>query len=374
MKRCIRWLNARAGWLFVAGVAAAAVWNWRAQQQDQKRLQRLQHTSVPTLADPGPQVSVLLPAWRERDHIGPAIEAFLALSYSNKEIIVCAGGDDGTLGIARRYAGPQVHVLEQRPGEGKQSALRRSLTEAAGELIFLTDADCRLTDDVFHRTLAPLLDGEAAATGVSRPLPEQLDTPLIQHQWAIDAYVDARRPERVAGLLGRNCAVTREALRRTGDFEAHVPTGTDYVLAKQLLRAGVRLCYVRESAIPTRYPETPASYRKRQSRWVRNLILHGPEFDAQDETAQALRTGSAGVLMLVLPFLALWAGPALLAFWAILLVHAVIAKWRYAAFANAYLGQDFRAPPVWMTPILVINDFAAWARPLLDLAIRREQW
>ena len=102
MKRLIHCLDPYAGWIFVAGVAAVALWHRRARQQDQERVQRLQHTPVPILPDPGPKVSVLLPAWRERDYIASAIEAFLALSYSNKEIIVCAGGGDGTLDIARR--------------------------------------------------------------------------------------------------------------------------------------------------------------------------------------------------------------------------------------------------------------------------------
>ena len=113
-----------------------------------------------------PLVSVLVAAWNEAAHINRHIESFLALRYPNKELVLCAGGNDGTLDLAYACAGPQVELLPQAPGEGKQRALARSFHQARGEVIFLTDADCELADEPFERTLWPVIGyGEQVATG-----------------------------------------------------------------------------------------------------------------------------------------------------------------------------------------------------------------
>ena len=82
-----------------------------------------------------PKVSVLVAAWNEADNIDQLVESFNALSYPNRELVLCAGGADDTYGRAGRWSGPRVKVDEQRPGEGKQAALRRTLPKADGEIV-----------------------------------------------------------------------------------------------------------------------------------------------------------------------------------------------------------------------------------------------
>ena len=127
-----------------------------------------------------PPVSILVAAWNEAARIDGHIESFRALRYPRKELVLCAGGDDGTYERACRHAGPAVIVLRQEPGEGKQRALARAFAETRGEIIFLTDADCLLTDEAFERTLRPVAIGEEqAATGGLRPLDGQLGDSFV---------------------------------------------------------------------------------------------------------------------------------------------------------------------------------------------------
>ncbi len=209
---------------------------------------------------------MLVAAWKEGQGIAEHIASFLRLSYPNRELILCAGGDDGTYAAAREFTGEQVIVLQQR-GEGKQPALQRCLGCASGKVIYLTDADCLLDDDSFSKTLAPvLLEAEQVATDTSRPFRQQLGNPFVAHQWCTNLFVDARRPEFTSGIWGRNCGLTREALQQIGEFGAQVHTGTDYHMAKLLLQHRYRIRYVRHSAVETRYPEPFRSYWRRQSR------------------------------------------------------------------------------------------------------------
>jgi len=210
------------------------------------------------------KVSVLVAAWNEADAIDRCIKSITSLSYHHKELVVCAGGDDGTYDSARQHENGSVRVLKQAPREGKQRALRRCLTASTGEIIFLTDADCVLTDEVFEATLEPILDGrEVAATGSYEPLAEQRDLPLVTYQWAIQLYGRIHADAYSAGLLGANCAVRRADLERSGRFAAEAPPGPDSALARPcVITPSHRIQASRPTAIPSSgnvRPRTPMS-------------------------------------------------------------------------------------------------------------------
>jgi len=369
-------LNTQSAWVFQLGLAAVLMWNaWKARQ-DRALALRLQGERPEAVElKETLKVSVLVAAWNEAGIIREHIESFLRLRYPNRELILCAGGDDGTYQTARQYAGEQVVVLEQQPGEGKQRALQRCWNNASGQVIFLSDADCLLDDDSFTQILAPLVnEGEDVATGTSRPLQWQLNNPFVVYQWCTDLHVNARRSKFIRGILGRNCALKRQALERIGGFASDVYTGTDYHTAKLLLKHGYRIRYVRDSAVQTRYPATFRSYWRRQSRWVRNLMVYGPVFGAYDELARALRTSLVGWAMLLLPWASIAAGPTILAIWGVLLGQAFLAKLRYARFARLYQGIEISAKQYLLTPVYVFVDFVAWSLPLVDLFARRRKW
>lgn len=227
------------------------------------------------------RVSVLVAAWNERGSIDEHIRSFLALAHDEKELVLCAGGEDGTHGIAQRWAGPRVKVLEQQPGEGKQAALRRCLAEATGEVILLSDADCVFTDDAWNRLLEPLARGTAqVVTGTSEPRVDQRDKPLVRYQWYGDVYWAHIMPKTVDGVLGRNCALLRSVLDDIGGFDTPAATGTDYVLSRLLEDAGYTIVTAPGSRIATEYPESPGAYLRMWRRWNKNLVLQGFRFGA----------------------------------------------------------------------------------------------
>lgn len=370
--------NRYAARLFPLGLLAVAAYNWRQWQRDKARLSELgQPEPAPDWRDwpELPMVSVLVAAWNEAEMIELHIEAFLELSYPNKELILCAGGDDETYEIARLQTRERVAVLEQRAGEGKQGALQRCLSHATGDILFLTDADCLLDDDSFLRTLAPLVvEQEAVATGQSRPLSQQMNSPLIVHQWSTDLYAGSRHGRYVSGILGRNCALRRSVLDRIHGFQASVRTGTDYHMAKLLLQHGYRIRYISDSEPQTRYPDSVRSYWQRQSRWVRNLIIHGPAFGAYDEVRQAFRTSLVGLAMLTLPGLAHLLGPTAFVVWALMFSQSLAAKFRHADFARQHRGLKITIEQILFAPLHVLLDCVAWSRPLVDLIWHRTQW
>jgi cellulose synthase/poly-beta-1,6-N-acetylglucosamine synthase-like glycosyltransferase len=324
-----------------------------------------------------PLVSVLVAAWNESHHIDTHILSFLGLSYPEIELILCAGGSDDTLIRARNYAGTKVTVLEQQPGEGKQRALARCLDHASGEIIYLTDADCVFDNEALVRILSPLaLDGEHVTTGTSRPLDNQLDKLLPFHLWSADVASSARWGPYVEGLLGRNTVVTHHAISAIGGLDFVALTGTDYQLARRLLRSGFMIHYVGASVVPSEYPQTIATYRQKQSRWLRNLLIHGRHYGAEHDVRLTQRTIATGLVMTFLPLLALPFGLGVLASWALLVAHASASKVRYAYFTAATTGRSLPRRYLLSVVPLTLVDFAVWAFPVIDLfnPRRRERW
>ena len=79
-----------------------------------------EHPAVDWVPDPdSPRVSFLVPAWNAEHHIPAFVETYRSLVYPDKELIMCAGGDDKSLEIAMSFAARDVKVIEQLHGDGR---------------------------------------------------------------------------------------------------------------------------------------------------------------------------------------------------------------------------------------------------------------
>ena len=379
LKAVITWLDGHTKWLLAGGLIAAGAVNWLQWRRDKKAARRLgtQPTEPPVL-NKTPRVSILVPAWNEANNIGPCIESILALRYPDKELVVCAGGNDGTLDIAQRYSGSNVVVLEQYQGEGKQRALQRCFERATGEIIFLTDADCLLDDDSFERTVEPLLSGEEeVSTGSWRPLDEQLGNPFVIYQWSHHLYREGVLPDHIDSLDGRNAAIRRSALERVGGFKVTAHIGTDYQLSNELTTAGYRIRFVHHSRVRTEYPETVMQYWRQQSRWFRNALLLSARFGIWKRVWAPTRAGLAALFMLGVPLTGgLWSKP-LWYLWVAAVCHLILSQARFTRFAQ--LCGGLRLARRWQytlfAPYMIVG-WMAMTRGLVDslLPSRRGKW
>lgn len=366
------YLNRLALPLGLLGVTAVAVYNWRVWRRD--RAFQTVPVSLPPLDvwSEVPLVTVLVAAWNEVATIDRHIESFAALRYPHKELVLCAGGEDGTLDRARLHALDNVILLEQQPGEGKQAALRRGLKVTGGEIIFLTDGDCLLDDDSFERTLSPLINNrESVATGAFRPLPEQQHNPFVQYQQALMEALQARYPQYTTELSGGNMAIRRDVLRRVGDFATDAAIGTDYHLMQQLAQQRERVRFVMGSRVSTEFPPTIKGYRRQRSRWLRNHLAHGTG-------RERLRHGRLILLglliawgMLLLPLTTPVVGPVALALWVVLFSHVLLSRIRLIGRGlEKYPGLRVRLP------FFILVDWFVVASTAVDILFpnRRHRW
>ena len=371
--------NHNTGKLLLIGLAGALVYNWRQWQRDKALLAlKVCPTKLAAFEDwpEIPHVSVLVAAWNEARNIQAHINSFLNLRYPNKQMVLVAGGEDGTFDLAIQYAGPNIIVLQQQVGEGKQHSLQRAFMQASGSILYLTDADCLLDNRSFEACLHPLIfEGEKACNGISQPSKVQLREPFIVSQAASQIYAALHLPAYAPGILGRNCALRRDALERSGCFEAFASTGTDYVLAKQLNRIGVRIRQNPHSCIVTEFPTSVHDYLQQQDRWILNVLEHGWRYGAINEVKVSLFNSLVGLLMLGLPAAALVFGRVCLAIWGALFFNAWLSRLRYWKVFSVFQSRQNPFALVFQ-PIYLLIDFAAWALPILELLPfrRRRNW
>ena len=112
------------------------------------------------------KVSVIIPAYNERDTIEEAIRRVKAVPV-DKEIIVA---DDGsTDGTAEVVAGiPDVLLVRNEKNEGKGIAIRRALPHATGDIVLIQDADLEYDPKDYPALIEPIEKDEADVVYGSR--------------------------------------------------------------------------------------------------------------------------------------------------------------------------------------------------------------
>jgi cellulose synthase/poly-beta-1,6-N-acetylglucosamine synthase-like glycosyltransferase len=366
-----RWLDRHPGSILLAGLAASLAANALAFRRDRRAVRRLKEKPARCELEASPPlVSFLVPAWNEAPNVEGCIRSILSLRYPNKELVLCAGGRDGTLERCARYAGDGVLVLEQEPGEGKQGALRRCFRHSRGEILFLTDADCLVDDDCVEATLEPLLvDGACAVTGYWQPFQSLTDRPFVAYQWANHLRYQAAMPHWAQTLDGRNSAVRRQALVAAGAFQNEAATGTDYVLSQRLRCAGYRIRAVLASRVQTDYPAGIRAYLQQGSRWYRNRLVQGLRYRQWRDVALSLWSAGASLFLLAGPLALLVRWRAAGCAWLAGLFHLGLSTARLAWFwQRVGLGRKASFANLWRFAAYTLVSDWSMVRGLLAAA------
>jgi hypothetical protein len=351
--------------LFLVCIAAVIAKNLQLWHRDCVRADALRsHVPAPVSPRSTPQISALVAAWNPGEDLPGLIESFRAIDYADKELILAVGGAHRRQDLGH-LEGDDVRLIEH-PGGGKQRALARCLEKASGEVIYLTDADCILDSDGFLRLVAPIVNGEVEATsGRSVPLPEQRNDTFVLHQWAGSLYQssDVQRP--VSRISGRNCALSRRVLEAAGRFDADVPIGTDLYLGEKLGSAGCEIWFIADSEVQSRFHCQLLPYIRQQSRWIRNLTLHGLGLGQPRHVIGSMRTSLTGLGMIGLTALAPFSRPAA-AVLLPLLLHGYLKRLRQLGFARRAGRITWRNGFYPSALLHLYVEFVAWATPLFE--------
>ncbi len=231
----------------------------------------------PTLAQPAPAVSVVVPAYNEAAVIAATVRSLAASDYpSSLEIVVIDDGStDHTAVVVERLALPCVRVVRQA-NTGKAGALNSAIANARHDIIVSVDADT-----VFEPETLALLVGALAAPDVGAVAgnTKVANRDRRLGRWQQIEYVIGFNLDRrlydvlscMATVPGAVGAFRREALEEVGLFSSDtLAEDTDVTIA--LGRAGWRVVYEARAIAHTEAPGSLLGLWRQRVRWTHGTM------------------------------------------------------------------------------------------------------
>jgi cellulose synthase/poly-beta-1,6-N-acetylglucosamine synthase-like glycosyltransferase len=251
------------------GVAAAAVathvaltWAHRLPRAAMAR----RATSSELFQDEAAPVSIIVPAWRERGTIECCIRSLQEVADPPWEVVIVAGGPDGTYEAAlRAVAGDKrFRVLEQEP-RGKNAALMQGVEAARHDVLVFLDADSVVSRNWLAALVAPLASGANVSIGHYFPR-RKTWVSLVEHMEQIQArYILGSTSIQGSGSV----ALQRRALAHIGGLPEDVRVGVDWDLGVRLAQVGERIVFADAAHVLTDRPATLGEFWRNELRWRR---------------------------------------------------------------------------------------------------------
>lgn len=106
------------------------------------------------------KVAAIVPAYNERDRIGPVLEAIKAAKLIDEIIVVSDGSTDGTYELVAKD--PALRAIDLQPNRGKGGALAAGAQSTEADIVLFLDADLiGLDGSKVDSLVQPMLDGRA---------------------------------------------------------------------------------------------------------------------------------------------------------------------------------------------------------------------
>ncbi|MBX7258836.1 MAG: glycosyltransferase [Candidatus Hydrogenedentes bacterium] len=246
-----------------------------------------------------PLISIVIPAHNAAATIEECLEACLAQSYPNTEVIVI---DDGSTDNTTALSAPfPIRCIRQNQ-QGPAAARNRGAHEASGEFLVFTDSDCVPAEDWLEQLMQGFDEGVVAVGGtygiaddeslLARMIHEEIQ---CRHE-TFGEFVD---------FLGSfNLAVRKSAFLECGGFDEsfRAASGEDNDLSYRLLDTGGKLRFTGEAVVFHYHPTRLRRYLRTQMRhgfWRMKLYAKHPHRMRGDRYA-GITDLLAPVLMLLL--------------------------------------------------------------------------
>lgn len=227
-----------------------------------------------------PKVSVIVPAYNEAKTIATSISSLLTQNYPNLEIIVVDdGSSDETYFKAKQFEHnefcKEIRVFRKK-NEGKSKAINYGIERSTGELIFVMDADSKISQNAILLLARHFEDPDIAAVAGSVYVSNQVN--LITKLQALE-YIEGLNMVRngqaflkavniIPGPVGM---FRKNALYNVGLYD-HDTFAEDCDVTLKLIAKGYKIDFEPEAVAYTEAPENLLDLIKQRYRWTRGIL------------------------------------------------------------------------------------------------------
>jgi len=221
-------------------------------------------------------ISVIIPAYNAEKLIRRCLDSLTHQSVDSDRyevIVVDDGSTDATTEIVASH--PAVRLLRQA-NAGPAAARNHGVREARGEIILLTDSDCRLTPTWIEAMTAPF-QSDADVVGVKgRYLTVQAAPAarFVQLEYE-HKYDKLKRHETIDFIDTYSAGFKREVFLEMGGYDEDFPVACaeDVELSYRMSKRGYRMVYKPEAIVYHMHPETFRDYLKKKFKFARWRML-----------------------------------------------------------------------------------------------------
>lgn len=232
-----------------------------------------------------PRVSVVVPARNEQANIGACIESLIACDYPQHLLEIIVVNDrsiDDTGRIIDDLAAqhPWIRAVHRTEADavanlrGKPGALQAGIDQASGELLVLTDADCRVQTGWIRTMVEPFADAGVGMVCSFTTVRRGNLFALIQDiEWLYTSGMaqSANNNGKPLGCFGNNMALRASTFREIGGYRSISFSVTeDLALLQAIRRAESRVAFICEpdSRVETEPCTSIGEYLRQKQRWV----------------------------------------------------------------------------------------------------------
>ncbi|ERH01189.1 MAG: glycosyltransferase, partial [Halonotius sp. J07HN6] len=224
-------------------------------------------TTVPVLEE-GPQLTVIIPVYRDANVLHRSVDSLRASSYENLEIVIaCEPDDESTIRTATAMADETVSVLTNAYPGSKAGAIRTAVERSSADSFAVFDAD-EIVDDHFLASGMGALHTEGYDVFQGRRIPEPTG---IVETLAYCERVTFHASYKLVELTGfRNCrssstVFTRAAYETVGGYDDLLTE--DLAFAHKCYRHGLSVRQARNYTSRMEAPHTLADFWGQRKRW-----------------------------------------------------------------------------------------------------------
>lgn len=220
-----------------------------------------------------PFISVLVPAYNEKNTIGKTLSSLLKSDYPKFEVVVIDNNSkDKTVQVVRKYLKRNKVRLVGERVQGKYAALNKGIKAAKARFVIVIDADTQVLPETLYNIIQPFRDNRVGAVAGNLKVGNicNLLTSFQSIEYIEGLNLDRRAYDTLSSSLvvpGALGAWRKKVVKEAGGYKNDTLV-EDAELCINIQKLGYKVVFEGSAVAYTEAPDNLKSFVKQRIRWT----------------------------------------------------------------------------------------------------------